>query len=190
MACSLLVVLFVLYRQAQGPEKSCFSRCPFPRSLPGSRLSKDPQTSCLPACEMCDLCAPCQPSFPRPCRPAAPPRSVAPPHRQMPHKRSLALGTALFGSSFLGAVRYLFGTWLPSTAQLIRSPVRVGAGTRQQRAAAGPYSMQSAPLLSLLCLPRLLARPAAMSAALPATAACRRLGKHAQSRAHRKRSCD
>ena len=46
--------------------------------------------------------------------------------RQVPRKRTLAAGAALFGSSFLGAVRYMFGTWLPSWSQMLRSPVSKG----------------------------------------------------------------
>eukprot|EP00887_Chlorella_sp_A99_P003098 scaffold9.g3098.t1 len=37
--------------------------------------------------------------------------------RSVPHKRSVAVGTALLGSSALAAVRFLFGTWLPSMRQ-------------------------------------------------------------------------
>ncbi len=33
------------------------------------------------------------------------------------------MGTAVFGSSFLAGVRYLFGTWLPSWYQVVRHPV-------------------------------------------------------------------
>ncbi|PSC75010.1 Nuclear envelope integral membrane 1 isoform A [Micractinium conductrix] len=44
-------------------------------------------------------------------------------YRRVPHKGKLFAGTALFGSSFLASMRWLFGTWLPSAHQLLRHPV-------------------------------------------------------------------
>jgi hypothetical protein len=38
--------------------------------------------------------------------------------RRVPHKGKLLAGTAVFGSSFLAAVRWLFGVWLPSAHQV------------------------------------------------------------------------
>jgi hypothetical protein len=40
----------------------------------------------------------------------------------VPHKGKLLAGTAVFGSSFLAAVRWLFGVWLPSAHQVLRHP--------------------------------------------------------------------
>lgn len=36
----------------------------------------------------------------------------------MPHKGKLLAGTAVFGSSFLATMRWLFGVWLPSAHQV------------------------------------------------------------------------
>lgn len=45
----------------------------------------------------------------------SPPRS---PRRRVPHKGKLFAGTAVFGSSFLATMRWLFGVWLPSANQV------------------------------------------------------------------------
>lgn len=110
MACSVLIFLFVLYRQVR-----CAMYCAVLCFVVLYRAALCYALKLAPACSCC---------LPL----LAQPRAV---HcaslrcRQLPHKRSLAVGTALFGSSLLGAVRYLFGTWLPSASQLARSPVRV-----------------------------------------------------------------
>ena len=39
-------------------------------------------------------------------------------YRTVPHKGKLLAGAALFGSSFLATVRWLFGVWLPSWHQV------------------------------------------------------------------------
>lgn len=38
--------------------------------------------------------------------------------RRVPHKGKLLAGTAVFGSSFLATMRWLFGVWLPSAHQV------------------------------------------------------------------------
>ena len=45
----------------------------------------------------------------------------------MPNKRHMAAVTALFGSSFLGLLKYFFGTWIPSFDQLVTNKVQ-GSG--------------------------------------------------------------
>lgn len=40
----------------------------------------------------------------------------------MPHKGKLLAGTALFGSSFVAGVRWLFGAWVPSLHQVLLHP--------------------------------------------------------------------
>lgn len=47
-------------------------------------------------------------------------------YRSLPHRRSIVLSTALFGSTVAAAMRLLFGTWLPSAAQLIHNPFIIG----------------------------------------------------------------
>ena len=50
-----------------------------------------------------------------------------PPCRRVPHKGKLLAGTAVFGSSFLATMRWLFGVWLPSANQVtVRSGWVVG----------------------------------------------------------------
>jgi len=39
----------------------------------------------------------------------------------VPHKGKLLAGTAIFGSSFLASMRWLFGVWLPSLHQASRA---------------------------------------------------------------------
>ena len=39
-------------------------------------------------------------------------------YRTVPHKGKLLAGAAVFGSSFLATVRWLFGVWLPSWHQV------------------------------------------------------------------------
>ena len=49
------------------------------------------------------------------------------PCRSVPNKRHMAAVTALFGSSFLGLLKYFFGTWIPSFDQLVTNKVQ-GSG--------------------------------------------------------------
>lgn len=49
--------------------------------------------------------------------------------RNMPQRRSLVVGTLMFGSTFVAVMHYIFGTWLPSLAQLARNPLVIGATT-------------------------------------------------------------
>ena len=44
--------------------------------------------------------------------------------RSVPNKKHMAAATALFGTSFLGLLKYFFGTWIPSFQQLISNRVR------------------------------------------------------------------
>lgn len=46
------------------------------------------------------------------------------PCRTLPSKKSAAALFAIFGSSFTGLVRYVFGQWIPSFEQLIYNKVR------------------------------------------------------------------
>jgi hypothetical protein len=48
----------------------------------------------------------------------------------VPHKGKLLAGSAIFGSSFLAAVRWLFGVWLPSLHQVGGAPGRQLFGRR------------------------------------------------------------
>jgi hypothetical protein len=54
---------------------------------------------------------------------ACPPNSLHPSSplwtacRKVPHKGKLLAGSAVFGSTFLAAMRWLFGVWLPSLHQ-------------------------------------------------------------------------
>ncbi|KAL4427710.1 hypothetical protein ABPG75_001799 [Micractinium tetrahymenae] len=47
-------------------------------------------------------------------------------YRKVPHKGKVFAGTAVFGSSFLAAVRWMFGVWLPSAQQVLMHPVTLG----------------------------------------------------------------
>ncbi|KAL4444614.1 hypothetical protein ABPG77_002431 [Micractinium sp. CCAP 211/92] len=44
-------------------------------------------------------------------------------YRTVPHKGKVFAGAAVFGSSFLAAVRWMFGVWLPSAHQVMTHPV-------------------------------------------------------------------
>ncbi|KAI7842677.1 hypothetical protein COHA_003608 [Chlorella ohadii] len=44
-------------------------------------------------------------------------------YRRVPHKGKLLAGTAVFGSSFLATMRWLFGVWLPSAHQVLHHPL-------------------------------------------------------------------
>jgi hypothetical protein len=44
-------------------------------------------------------------------------------YRRVPHKGKLLAGTAVFGSSFLATMRWLFGVWLPSANQVLHHPL-------------------------------------------------------------------
>ncbi|KAI3429490.1 hypothetical protein D9Q98_005579 [Chlorella vulgaris] len=47
-------------------------------------------------------------------------------YRKVPHKGKLLAGSAVFGSTFLAAMRWLFGVWLPSLHQVLRHPATLG----------------------------------------------------------------
>ena len=47
-------------------------------------------------------------------------------YRSLPHKRSLVLGSALFGSTVAATMRFIFGTWVPSLSQIIHNPLVLG----------------------------------------------------------------
>jgi len=47
-------------------------------------------------------------------------------YRSLPQRRSFVLGSVFFGSTVAAAIRYIFGTWLPSFHQLIRNPIVLG----------------------------------------------------------------
>ncbi|KAL4529975.1 hypothetical protein Ndes2437B_g08496 [Nannochloris sp. 'desiccata'] len=47
-------------------------------------------------------------------------------YRSLPQRRSFVFGSVLFGSTVAAAIRYIFGTWLPSFNQLIKNPIVLG----------------------------------------------------------------
>jgi hypothetical protein len=122
MALSSLIVMFVLYRLA------CL--CPPARLL---ALLSLPAACCIHAAMHVLCCSPAD------CRVFHKTAALAPKHqpavchspchaclhslcRKVPHKGKLLAGSAIFGSSFLAAVRWLFGVWLPSLHQVGAAP--------------------------------------------------------------------
>jgi len=47
-------------------------------------------------------------------------------YRSLPQRRSFVVGSLFFGSTIAAAIRYIFGTWIPSFHQLIRNPIVLG----------------------------------------------------------------
>ena len=50
-------------------------------------------------------------------------------YRSFPHKKSFLVGSALFGSTVAAAMRFAFGTWLPSLQQIFNNPLVIGYTT-------------------------------------------------------------
>jgi hypothetical protein len=47
-------------------------------------------------------------------------------YKSMPHKKKLLAIFAMLGSSAAATARWVFGTWLPSTAQILQNPLTLG----------------------------------------------------------------
>lgn len=57
--------------------------------------------------------------------------------RSLPSKRSGMALFAIFGTSFTGMVRYIFGQWIPSFEQLIYSKVALSCHNKRLLKAIG-----------------------------------------------------